>query len=378
MSVDLTRKLLALGLVQHEQIQHVLFQGVTHRVPLIKLLSELKFSRTQSLEEELSKMDAPFIRTVVPVVRLIEILPSNLCRTLLALPVRQDALTRTVDVATPNPQDRHVEREFGFHLQAPIRLIRAPLTTIEEALRRLEEPAGVPEAPRPLPERAGRKTPPYLLRSQIDAAVNSVPQLRPPSERPIPLIRRTEGGVPVDGEVLQSLRGITQRPLGPFSPGAPHGPFPDPGPLYDAIRAATSRDEIIDLLLNGLAMLAGRTGTFVVRKNEYQGWRCNEALAYSDSFREVRIATDVPSIFATAAMTGYYLGPLPPNTVHAELLGVMSGVAGEVAVIPLRVQGRLALLLLLDDIGDTMLATRRADELGRVVGEALGRLVRIT
>lgn len=357
-------------------MQHVLFQHVTRRLPLAKLLNELPQPGAQTIEEELAKIDAPFVRTVAPVTRLVETLPPGLCRVLLALPVRQDILTRTVDVATFDPRDQHIEREFGYHLQAPIRLIRAPLAAIEEALRRLEEPTPAPEAPRPPPpDRVARRTPPYLLRSQIEAAANSVPQLRAPSERPIPLVRRTEG-VPVSSAAVQSLRSTTQRPIGPFSAGAPRGPFPDPGPLYDAIRGAANRDEVIDLLLNGLAMLAGRAGTFVVRKSEYQGWRCNEALAHGETFREVRIPADVPSIFATAAATGFYLGPLPPNAIHAELLGVMGGIAGEVAVSPLRVEGRLALLLFLDDIGDTMLATRRAEELGRVAGEALGRMVR--
>jgi hypothetical protein len=367
LSVDLSRKLLALGLVQREEMQHALFLHVTRRIPLAKLLGELPLAGSASIEEELAKSDAPFIRTVAPVTRLIETLPQGLCKALLALPVRQDVLTRTVDVATIDPRDPHIEREFAYHFKAPIRLIRAPLAAIEEALRRLEDAPPAPEPPRPPPpERLARRTPPYLLRSQIDAAASSVPQLRAPSERPIPLVQRA----------ARVSSGNTKRPPGPFSLGAPRGPFPDPGPLYDAIRAASNRDEIIDLLLNGLAMIAGRAGTFAVRKAEYQGWRCNESLAHVEAFREVRIASDVPSIFATAAATGFYLGPLPPNAIHAELLGVMGGIASEVAVCPLRVEGRLALLLFLDDIGDTMLATRRAEELGRVAGEALGRLVR--
>lgn len=377
MSVDLTRRLLALGLLPREEAQRALFLHASRRTSLVKLLSETP-GLNPHVDDELARAEAPFVRTVAPVQRLVEALPPGLCQALLSLPVRQDILTRTVDVVTADPRDRHVEREFGHHMQAPIRLLRAPLAAIEEALRRLEhEPPLAPEPPpRPALERNARKTPPYLLRSQIEAAASMVPQLRPPSERPIPLVRRSADGVPVSGEAVESLRSSTRRPEGPFSQGAPRGPYPDPGPLYDAIRAASSRDEIIDLLLNGLAMLAGRVGTFAVRKSEFQGWRCNESLADIEAFREVRIPSDVPSILATAAAAGFYLGPLPPNAVHAELLGVMGGIASEVAVAPVRVQGKLALLLFLDDIGDTMLATRRADDLGRVAGESLGRLVR--
>ncbi|RYE83430.1 MAG: hypothetical protein EOO75_19330, partial [Myxococcales bacterium] len=88
------------------------------------------------------------------------------------------------------------------------------------------------------------------MRSELEAMVaSSVPQLKKPSDRPIPLVRRSEG-VPVSREAVASLRG-TDRPstIGPFSAGAPRGSFPNPGPLLDAVRQATSRDEIIDLLL---------------------------------------------------------------------------------------------------------------------------------
>lgn len=379
MSVDLTRRLVSLGLVPREEVQRALFLHVTRHVPLAKLMGE-NAAVAQVIEDELARSEAPVVRSVAPVTRLVEALPAGICQALLALPVRQDVLTRTVDVAAYDTHDVHIEREFGHHLQAPIRLLRAPLAAIEEALRRLEVDAPPPEPPpRPALDRVARRTPPYLLRSQLeamDAAASSVPQLRPPSERPIPLVRRANDGVPVSSAAVQSLRSSTQRPTGPFSMSAPRGPFPDPGPLFDAIRAAGSRDEIIDLLLNGLAMIAGRVGTFAVRKNEYQGWRCNEALAHIDSFREVKIPTAVPSILATAAAAGFYLGPLPPNGVHAELLGVMGGISSEVAVCPLRVEGKLAMLMFLDDIGDTMVATRRAEDLGRVAGEFLGRLVR--
>ena len=387
MSVDLTRRLLALGLVHRDDVQRALFAHVSRHEPLVKLLAEMPSVREQAIDDELARHEAPTVRSVQPLARLVETLPPGMCRALLAIPVRQDVFTRTVDLAVVDPNDTHVEREFAHHLRSPIRLLRAPLAAMEDALRRIEnDRLPPPEPPRPTFDRAERRTPPYMLRSEIDAlaaaSASSVPQLKKPSERPIPLVRRSDGSVSVSPEAMASLRqGFgTDRPGqqtgGPFSNGAPRGPFPNPGPLLEAVRQAGSRDEIIDLLLNGLAMLAGRVGTFVARKDHFQGWRCNEALADPESFHEVRIPADVPSILATAAATGFYLGPLPHTGVHAELLGVMGGIASEVAVTPVRVEGRLALLLFLDDIGDSMLATRRADEMGRVAGEALGRLVK--
>ncbi|RYE83431.1 MAG: hypothetical protein EOO75_19335 [Myxococcales bacterium] len=157
MSVDLTRRLLALGLVHRDDVQQALFAHVARQVPLVKLLSETASLSAIALDEELSRHDAPAVRSVQPLARLVEALPPGLCRALLALPVRQDVFTRTVDVAVTDPHDRHVEREFGYHLQAPIRLLRASISSIEEALRRLEHgDVPPPEPPRPSFDRAER------------------------------------------------------------------------------------------------------------------------------------------------------------------------------------------------------------------------------
>jgi predicted DNA repair protein MutK len=112
-----------------------------------------------------------------------------------------------------------------------------------------------------------------------------------------------------------------------------------------------------------------------VRKGDYHGWRCNEAMADVTTFREVRIPGELPSVLATAAATGFYLGPVPKTAAHATLLKLLGGVAVEIAATPVRVEGKLAMIVLLDDLGDSMLATKRAEELGRLAGEALGRIV---
>jgi hypothetical protein len=384
-SVDLVRRLLTLGLVQRDDMQQALQQHVATGASVIQSLIERGGLAPRVLEEELARSDALLIRVVVPVIRLVDALPPGMCRALLAVPVRQDSFTGTVDVATIDPQSDHVEREFSYHLRSPIRRIRAPYGAIDEAIRRIESGEfEVAPPPPPAPIRLGRRTPVYISRADIDTAALGVPQLaRPASDRPIPLVRRSPSPDAPPGGPEPDLSGltrtITQRPpshnLGPYSQGAPAGPFPDTGPLIDAIRQARTRDEIIDLLLNGLAMVAGRVGAFVARKGEYQGWRCNDALADVESFRKLRISADVPSVLATAVATGFYLGPIPQTSAHGELLGVMGGFASEIAVSPLRVEGKLALLLLLDDLGDSMLATRRAEELGRLAGEALGKLL---
>ena len=47
----------------------------------------------------------------------------------------------------------------------------------------------------------------------------------------------------------------------------------------------------------------------------------------------------------------------------------------DVAVLAVRVAGRPALILLADDLDDTLTGTRFMDELGRAIGDALSRLL---
>jgi hypothetical protein len=47
-----------------------------------------------------------------------------------------------------------------------------------------------------------------------------------------------------------------------------------------------------------------------------------------------------------------------------------------VALVSVRVEGKAVALVLADELGDTLIATRRMEELARVAGEAFGRLLR--
>jgi hypothetical protein len=86
---------------------------------------------------------------------------------------------------------------------------------------------------------------------------------------------------------------------------------------------------------------------------------------------------DSSSIFDEAVRDGLYLGPMPHDEVHAPLVHVMRGASRDVAAVPIRVSGKTAVVILADELGDTMLATRRLEELARAAGEAFGRIVRM-
>src|SRR5262249_28867616 len=90
-----------------------------------------------------------------PVSELVERLPRGLCKRLLALPVRHDAITGTIDVVVADTADAHPATEIGFHLGAPVRVVRAPVSAIEDALRRLRMSSSPSLPPPPMARAAG-------------------------------------------------------------------------------------------------------------------------------------------------------------------------------------------------------------------------------
>jgi hypothetical protein len=125
-----------------------------------------------------------------------------------------------------------------------------------------------------------------------------------------------------------------------------------------------------------MRLVARRVGLFVVRKDGFHGWACNVELGDEEAFRALTIPHDVPSILATATATGMYLGPIPATPAHAALLAVLGTASRDVAVAVVRAGGRAAMLLVVDDLGDTLDGTRSLEEIARAAGESLTRLIK--
>jgi hypothetical protein len=178
-----------------------------------------------------------------------------------------------------------------------------------------------------------------------------------------------------DDEPVLLLSQLKSNPAGLPTP-LPQSPRAlDVSTVAAMLRRAATRDEVVDALMGGLRAVARRVGVFAVRKREVQGFRCNEELAEPRELREVVVALEGPSVFATALATGCYVGPVPLTAAHAPLIQAVRGVSTEVAVLPISVSGKAALLVLLDEVGDILIATRRAEDLGRLAGEAFARLL---
>ena len=150
----------------------------------------------------------------------------------------------------------------------------------------------------------------------------------------------------------------------------------DVKPLIASMADMTNRDAIVELAFRCMSMFAGRVALFSAKRNGFNGWLCNDAFGASDDLRKIVIPNDQPSIMATTSTTGIYLGPIPKTPVHATLLGVMGQASGDVAVASVRVGGKVAAMLVCDELRDTLTGTRRLDELARAMGDALTRLVK--
>lgn len=377
MALDLARRLVSRGLVQKDEASHALAKHARGEAHFVQALVATGAISDAVLFAELESMDLPVVHRVVPLLKLCDALPREMAAKLLALPIRQDSRTQTIDVAAVDPLDGHVALEMSFHLGSPVRIVAAPLSSLEASLVEIErEGTGTGEftaAPDPPPfPLVDRKTPPYLVRPVIDDRLSpAVPRIKPQSEIPIPLVRRSAPKV----AVARAADAPPATSRTPFSQHQGRERFADPGPVLAALHRATSRDDLLDLMLNGLAMVCGKAGIFAAKKGEYRGVRASESLATNARWRDVYLSSEGPSIFATAGAMGHYLGPVPRTPAHAPLIEVLGGLSGEVAVVPVRVEGVLALLTLQADIDDTMIATKRAEDVARAATEALTRIL---
>ncbi|WP_437841216.1 hypothetical protein [Sorangium sp. So ce1153] len=180
MSLDLGRLLISAGAVSKAEVEAALFVAVLRGISFPRALIDRAAITERALEAELERRGGLALRQVVGARELVARLPRAMCRRLGAVPIRVDPGAGTVDVAAADPLDRHIADEFSFHLGAPVRIFRAPITAIEEAIRALEL-----DEREQVPVRRRRATPAF----PHGAPQSTIPP--PPShEVPIPLIRR--------------------------------------------------------------------------------------------------------------------------------------------------------------------------------------------
>jgi len=387
-SFELGRALLLTEAITPEALGEALLLSAREGVSLVRAIVITGAIEKGRLEQELSRTEALGVRAVAPARELMDRLPYGFCERLCAVPVRRDPRTGTIDVAVPDLRDAHGAEEIGFLLEAPVRAVRAPLGAIERAAALQPTPAwGVPpptqDIPIPLMRRSlkppappaaslgrdeiapvGQYSPGSDLTTAVENVVHNVKPttLIPPAAHSVPPPPNTE-----------------RRPTFPSAPSLPSDTglvFADAGSILSAMRGARDRDTVLDLILLGTRAVARKVALFVVKREEFIGWTCTPEFGDALAIRALIVPTDVTSVLSIAATNGSYLGPMHRTEAHAGLLRTMGNATRDVAVTPIRVFGRPTMMILADDLGETMIATRRMDELARAAGDALARIVR--
>jgi hypothetical protein len=399
----LARSLIIADAVAPEALGHALLLSATRGASLVRALLAADAIEPSLLEQHLERGEAPSMRHIAPVAYLVQSLPPGLCDRLLALPVRRDPRTGTVDVAVVDARDSHAADEISYWLKAPVRVVRTSLASMEVALRRLD---AMPEhGMRPLAPPMGEPVLPEVGESSSAAEeVAAGPNI------PIPLTRRSlmplsggEVGPPAieregprsrsnDGEPVLDLN--RRKGLGPASeapvgeaPATQRGPFPGsavafaPEPasgLIEKMNQAQDRDRILELLISGVAAVARSVVVLAIRRDAIVGWAGSPGVGDRASVRDLRM----PSATRTALNEGLdhegiRLVRLPGDLLHAPLAALL-GIppASAVAIGALRVEGKPAMVVVASGFGDSVRAMSHMADLTPAAGDALARLLR--
>ena len=221
MSTALALRLIASGAVSAADAEAALLSSLARRVPFVRALIDTGAVTEAALEPTLELLGGIGMRQVAGMPELVNRLPPHFCRRMGVLPVRVDPSARVVEIAAADPLDPHLAAEISFHLGVPARVLRAPISAIEEAIRRIELEAQAAAG------RTRRATPPF----PHGAPESSNPPPPPPEPAPIPLLRRSGDRSPDTLRLYkQTLRPGSSRlerdatSSRPSVPGAPISP----------------------------------------------------------------------------------------------------------------------------------------------------------
>jgi hypothetical protein len=318
-------------------VEAALFTAQSRGISLAKAVNDLHPELLELLERALDRADFPAVHRVRPLADLARGLPAGLCERLLAVPVNRDARGERIDVASVDVLDGHVASELSFHLQAPVRVLRASYLELTAALRGLRYPDVI------LPE------------------LTLEPEWEDDTEDP-----ETE-------PVLSLLRPK------PFLSRPPEAAGPPWAAELDVAIATMERaetpEEVVTALCEGVRPV--RALVFAVRSSSFDVRGASASLGAPAVLRELSVPSGNGSLLDATARLGLYFGPLAQ-------LGALSELEGKWAVAPgsdcyarvVNVSDRASLIMLMAGFSESTEATRRADVLAKSAGSALERIVR--
>jgi hypothetical protein len=402
--VPLVRSLVLADMVSQEALAEALFVSATNGIPLVRALLVARAIDAPRLEQHLERGDAPYMRHVAAVIPLVERLPAGMCERLLAVPVRRDPRTGTVDVAVVDASDSHPAEEIGHWLQAPVRIVRTSLAALDATLRRnssvpdrgmrsLAPPMWLAREGLPPSDDPGRGASdaaadphiPFALtrKSMVPPAVVLGPpaierDVRAEHTDPVLDLRRLKTTSPPATEIEPPS---TQRgPFGDDGVAAPRtlrGPLADIAPLLDQIRAEKDRDAILELVLAGAHHVARRAVVLGVRRGVLFGWTCSPGLTERAALRRAQWNAEGSVLASALESDRVRFVRIPPDAVHAPLRSILrTHPAAEVALVAIRVDGRPVVVVVADDLVERNVAAQRLEEIARVAGTAIGLALR--
>jgi hypothetical protein len=386
--------------VAPEDANDALYRHVTERVSFLQGLVERRPELAVRLESELGAQAESTGAQVIPDRALLATLPPGLALALAALPLGRDPVSGVVHVAAANANDSHLAAELSYHLAAPVELTAAPLRALLDALatsaegdptrhptpafgtgmlgaeRKMLRPS---ERPIPLVRRSVEPAPPTTARHGSLAPPAPV-EVRTPASRslaPLPIISLTSTrplGTP--NTTAQASAKVVDRapPAEPLPPPAAALLETEETALDDLARAG-SAEEVVAALIEGLRTVASMVIVLAARGKNFEGRDASDG-ELREKVRGLSIPSDRPSILQTAVQSLGYVGPLPSTPVHEALATILGNPTGEVAAGAVMVSGRAALVYVAAGLVTTYLATRRADRLAEAAAKALSRIVR--
>ncbi len=361
MTIELARRLFHGEVLATADLEAALLDTVTRGVPFLEALVQRQ-PGGDLVDRELERVTGGGISPVFADFDLVGLLPEGICERLLAVPVGRDPTTDEITVAAVDPLDPHIVEEFGYHLEAPVIVLAATRLAVVTALGDSSLPGDSPPRTRAYAEE------PRTRPGVAPPAVAAAPFLAIPgdasrgtdSEPPIPLVRRS----------------VVPRPQAPRGGPAAAPAVPAIESILEALEWAAKPDEVVDQLVEGFGGLALQVAVFAEQGAVHRGRAASPSLGGAVAARAVAQPSSSACVLDRATTAGSYLGPLAPWEQNAAIDRLLGGVVGEVYAVPVVVSGRSALVLLLASMQATALASRRADELAKVAGRALERIVR--
>ncbi len=426
MTFVLARSLLLADAITSAALAEALLLSATRRTSLVRALLVTQGIDPVRLEPILERGGAPFMRQIAPVAALVQRLPPGLCERLLAIPVRQDPLTGTVDVAVVDARDPHPVEEVGYWLKAPVRMVRTSIASMESAvsslaghfatepetgMRALAPPIWAP-APTPTPTLGLAQTPAYgslaldprgapgphtfdrgfegdggdqdiaIPLTRRNFSPEPVIELRPETVRraretdPILYLKRRKAGAPhIEDPLPTSVEPAMSGRIGP-----PDEPASSAGidAVVKEMQQARDRDQILDLLVAGVSRVARRVAVLAVRRDALVGWTGSSELADRPALRGVRLVNTMRTVLHEALeRDGAQLARMPTDAAHAPLISIMrSPPSGPIGLASVQADGKPIAVVFAADLSDTSVAIERIARMARAAGESLARLLR--